>query len=68
MWHWAPFRLMHPEDFSPAIAAEGAVTGRDPGTVIGKDFFRDVTPFTSTSECKGFFNAGINTDNSNTMF
>lgn len=49
-------------------AAEGAITGRDPGTVIGKNFFRDVAPCTNTSKFKGVFDAGVKADNLNTMF
>ena len=29
-------------------AAEASITGRDPKAVIGKNFFRDVAPCTST--------------------
>ena len=40
-------------------AAEGAITGRDPGTVIGKNFFRDVAPCTAKPAFKGVFDAGV---------
>lgn len=49
-------------------AAEGAITGRDPAAVIGKNFFRDVAPCTATSGFKGKFDAGVKGDNLNTMF
>lgn len=49
-------------------AAEGAITGRDPSTVIGKNFFKDVAPCTNTSKFKGVFDAGVKADNLNTMF
>jgi photoactive yellow protein len=49
-------------------SAEGAITGRDPSTVIGKNFFRDVAPCTSKPAFKGVFDAGVKTNNLNTMF
>lgn len=49
-------------------AAEGAITGRDPATVIGKNFFRDVAPCTSKPSFKGVFDAGVRNDDLNTMF
>ncbi|MBC7501544.1 MAG: photoactive yellow protein [Herminiimonas sp.] len=49
-------------------AAEGAITGRDPGTVIGKNFFRDVAPCTAKPAFKGVFDAGVKEGNLNTMF
>ena len=49
-------------------AAEGAITGRNPGAVIGKNFFKDVAPCTNTSKFKGVFDAGVKADNLNTMF
>lgn len=49
-------------------AAEGAITGRDPSAVIGKNFFKDVAPCTNTSKFKGVFDAGVKGDNLNTMF
>ncbi|WP_334187071.1 photoactive yellow protein [Noviherbaspirillum sp.] len=49
-------------------AAEGAITGRDPASVIGKNFFRDVAPCTATTRFKGVFDAGVKADNLNTMF
>lgn len=49
-------------------AAEGAITGRNPASVIGKNFFRDVAPCTSTSGFKGKFEAGVKADNLNTIF
>ena len=49
-------------------AAEGAITGRNPALVIGKNFFRDVAPCTSKPAFKGVFDAGVRSDNLNTMF
>ena len=47
---------------------EGAISGRDPRAVIGKNFFRDVAPCTSTPAFEGVFQAGVNADNLNNMF
>lgn len=49
-------------------AAEGAMTGRDPSMVIGKNFFRDVAPCTAKPAFKGVFDTGVKEDNLNTMF
>jgi photoactive yellow protein len=49
-------------------AAEGAITGRNPAQVIGKNFFRDVAPCTSKPAFKGVFDAGVRADNLNTLF
>lgn len=49
-------------------AAEASITGRDQKAVIGKNFFRDVAPCTSTPAFKGVFDAGVRDDNLNTMF
>ncbi len=48
-------------------AAEGAITGRDPKAVIGKNFFTEVAPCTNTSVFKGAFDAGVQSGNLNTM-
>jgi photoactive yellow protein len=48
-------------------AMEGSITGRDPKSVIGKNFFTDVAPCTNTSAFKGVFDAGIKSGNLNTM-
>lgn len=48
--------------------AEGAITGRSPAAVIGKNFFRDVAPCTSKPSFKGVFDAGVRDNNLNTMF
>ena len=40
-------------------AAEGALTGRDPKAVIGKNFFQEVAPCTNRPEFKGVFDAGV---------
>ena len=49
-------------------ATEGALTGRDPSAVIGKNFFRDVAPCTSTPAFEGVFRDGVAKDDLNTMF
>ena len=49
-------------------AAEASITGRDPKAVIGKNFFRDVAPCTSTPAFKGVFDRGVREGNLNTMF
>lgn len=49
-------------------AAEGDITGRKPEEVIGKHFFREVAPCTSSPEFKGRFEAGVKAGNLNTMF
>lgn len=49
-------------------SAEGAITGRDPAAVIGKNFFRDVAPCTAKPAFKGVFDAGVKANNLNTMF
>lgn len=49
-------------------AAEASITGRDARAVIGRNFFRDVAPCTSTPAFKGVFDAGVRDGNLNTMF
>ena len=49
-------------------AVEGAITGRDPKTVIGKSFFTEVAPCTNRPEFNGVFDAGVRSKNLNTMF
>ncbi len=49
-------------------AVEGAITGRDPKTVVGKNFFTDVAPCTNRAEFKGVFDAGVRNKDLNTMF
>ncbi len=49
-------------------AAEASITGRDQKAVIGKNFFRDVAPCTSTPTFKGVFDAGVRKGDLNTMF
>ncbi|SDG42449.1 photoactive yellow protein [Limimonas halophila] len=49
-------------------AAEGDITGRDPGQVVGKNFFKDVAPCTDTDEFYGRFKEGVQSGNLNTMF
>ncbi|MCC5878577.1 MAG: photoactive yellow protein [Idiomarina sp.] len=49
-------------------AAEGDITGRDPGKVIGKDFFKEVAPCTNSPQFKGKFDQGVKSNDLNTMF
>ena len=49
-------------------AAEGAITGRDPKAVIGKNFFTDVAPCTKTPQFYGRFQEGVKSKNLNVMF
>lgn len=49
-------------------AAEGAITGRDPKSVLGKNFFKDVAPCTSTPEFLGKFQEGVKSGNLNVLF
>jgi photoactive yellow protein len=48
--------------------AEALITGRKATAVIGTNFFRDVAPCTNTARFKGVFDAGVRSDNLNTMF
>jgi photoactive yellow protein len=49
-------------------AVEGAITGRDPKAVVGKNFFTEVAPCTNRPEFKGVFDAGVRNNNLNTLF
>ena len=49
-------------------SVEGAITGRDPATVSGKNFFREVAPCTAKPASKGLFEAGAKANNLNPMF
>lgn len=49
-------------------AVEGAITGRDPQAVIGKNFFTEVAPCTNRPQFKGVFDAGVRAKSLNTMF
>ncbi|MBA3590282.1 photoactive yellow protein [Methylibium sp.] len=49
-------------------AVEGAITGRDPKCVVGKNFFTEVAPCTNRPEFKGVFDAGVKANNLNTLF
>lgn len=49
-------------------SAEASITGRNQKDVIGKNFFRDVAPCTSTPAFKGLFDKGVREGNLNTMF
>jgi photoactive yellow protein len=49
-------------------AVEGAITGRDPKTVVGKNFFTEVAPCTNRPQFKGVFDAGVRNNDLNTLF
>jgi photoactive yellow protein len=49
-------------------AAEASITGRDAKGAIGRNFFREVAPCTSTPGFKGVFDKGVREGNLNTMF
>jgi photoactive yellow protein len=49
-------------------AVEGAITGRDPKSMIGKNFFTEVAPCTNRPEFKGVFDAGVRGNDLNTLF
>jgi len=49
-------------------AVEGAITGRDPKEMIGKNFFKDVAPCTQTPEFEGRFKQGAKSGDLNVMF
>lgn len=49
-------------------AAEGAITGRDPKAVIGRNFFTEVAPCTNTPLFKGTFDGGVKQGNLNNIF
>ncbi len=49
-------------------AAEGALTGRDPKAVIGKNFFTEVAPCTNQPGFHGKFEEGVKSGNLNEMF
>lgn len=48
--------------------AEGAITGRDPEDVIGKNFFTEVAPCTNQPEFRGVFDEGVKSGNLATIF
>jgi len=49
-------------------ATEGAITGRDPKAMVGKNFFRNVAPCTNRPEFKGVFDAGVKSGDLSTLF
>jgi photoactive yellow protein len=49
-------------------SAEGSITGRDPKAVLGKNFFKDVAPCTSTPEFLVKFQAGVKAGNLDVLF
>jgi photoactive yellow protein len=48
-------------------AAEGALTGRDPDEVIGKNFFEEVAPCTNEKGFRDVFEKGVANDDLNTL-
>ncbi len=49
-------------------AAEGAITGRDPGEVVGKNFFTEVAPCTNQPDFQGRFQKGVESGELNDLF
>ena len=49
-------------------AAEGAITGRDPGEVVGKNFFTEVAPCTNQPDFQGRFQKGVDSGELNDLF
>ncbi len=49
-------------------AVEGDITGRDPKSVIGKNFFTDVAPCTNQPEFRGKFEDGVRQGKLNSLF
>ena len=49
-------------------AAEGGITGRDPGDMVGQNFFRDVAPCTRSPEFYGQFMDGVQAGHLDTVF
>lgn len=48
--------------------AEGAITGRNPDEVVGKNFFTEVAPCTNRPEFRGKFDEGVRSGDLNTLF
>jgi photoactive yellow protein len=49
-------------------AAEGQLTGRDPKSVIGRNFFTEVAPCTNRPAFRGQFDSGVASGALNVMF
>ena len=49
-------------------AMEGQITGRNPASMLGKNFFTEVAPCTNTPKFKGEFDKGVNNDSLNVVF
>jgi photoactive yellow protein len=49
-------------------AAEGDITGRNPGEVIGKNFFEEVAPCTKSDEFHGRFKQGVEQGSLDSVF
>lgn len=49
-------------------SAEAAITGREPGDVIGKNFFVDVAPCSRTPSFEGLFRDGVKKGHLNALF
>ncbi|WP_075880815.1 photoactive yellow protein [Vreelandella massiliensis] len=48
-------------------AVEGCITGRDPQSVIGKNFFKEVAPCTQGGMFEGSFKEGVERGDLNTI-
>ena len=49
-------------------SAEGEITGRNPKSMLGKNFFDDVAPCTKSPEFFGRFEKGVASGDLNTIF
>ncbi len=49
-------------------ATEGAITGRDPQAMLGRNFFTEVAPCTNRREFKGVFDDGVRAGKLNALF
>ena len=49
-------------------ATEGAITGRDPAAMKGKNFFQEVAPCTDRPEFRGKFQEGVANGDLNALF
>ncbi|HQT80258.1 MAG TPA: photoactive yellow protein [Rhodopila sp.] len=48
--------------------AEGSITGVDPATAIGKNFFTDIAPCANTPTFRGRFDSGVREGALNVLF
>lgn len=49
-------------------ATESAITGRDPASVIGRNFFGEIAPCCNKPAFRGVFDEGVRTGNLNAIF